>query len=251
MMKIELHERLNDAFEQTPERFHQQVAYALRHPRPVGRRRLRLALAAVLCAALLCGSAVAMDRIGVLTFFSQRLADGPTAVWMKTEGTIVVPDTQHCESALLEMSVRDVYLSADEIAVCVHIAPAQPDAYRLLSETDIGTDGENFDRIWWEGKTMTPEEWLPPGKEMLVVDGRYMEIGGQRVLMSMDWMPEEEGETFLFRAELWQLENEMQLNDDGTLTLLIAANSRVHGGETGETAVLTCCVPIVDEWREE
>lgn len=248
-MRTELYERLDDAFEPTPERFHVQVAHALRHPQPVKRQGVRMALAFMLCAALLCGSAVALDRIGVLYFFTERFADGPTAVWMQTEGTIVVPQRQECQSDMLNMSVRGVYLSADEIAVCVHIAPAQPAYFRLLSETDIGTDGETFDRIWWEGEILTFEEWLPEGKEMLVVSGRYMEIGGQRVLMSMDWVPEETGETFLFTAELWQMADEMQLNDDGTLTIRVAMDSCIYGSGKHETSELVCTVPIVEEWR--
>ena len=82
-MKIELHERLADAFEPTPERFHQQVAYALRQPKPLKQRGLRTAVVFALCIALLCGSAVALDRIGALYFLTQRHADGPTAVWMR------------------------------------------------------------------------------------------------------------------------------------------------------------------------
>ena len=250
-MKIELHERLGDAFEPTPEGFHHQVTNALRHPKPVKRRGLRAAAVFALCIALLCGSAVALDRIGVLYFLTNRHADGPTAVWMRTEGTIVVPDAQQCESSTLNMSVRDVYLSADEIAVCVHIAPMEPESCRLLSQTDIGTDGENFDRIWWNGEILTFEEWLPEGKQMLVVDKQYMEIGTQRVLCSMDWVPEETGETFLFTVERWQLDDDLLLNSDGTLTLRIAVDSYLYGTESRETSILTCTVPIVEEWKEE
>lgn len=250
-MNTELHERLGDAFESTPERFHHQVQYALHHPQSPPKRGLRMAVVCALCIALLCGTAIALDRIGVLYFFTNRMADGPTAVWMKTGGDVVVPASQVCDSALLDMTVRDVYLSADEVAVCVHVAPKDPDAYRLLSETDIGTDGETFDRIWWQGDILTFEEWLPAGKEMLVVSGAWMETGGQRLLMSADWVPEEAGETFLFRAGLWQLEDDLQLNADGTLTIRVAVDSRVYGAESAETSLLTCTVPIVEDWKEE
>lgn len=249
-MRTELYERLDDAFESTPERFHHQVAHALRQPQPVKRRGVRMALVFALCAALLCGSAAALDRIGVLYFFTDRFADGPTEEGMRREGTIVVPERQECQSDMLDMSVRDVYLSADEIAVCMHIAPAQPESYRLLSETDIGTDGETFDRIWWEDDILTFEEWLPEGKEMLVVSGRYMEIGDKRVLCSRDWVPEEAGETFLFTAELWQMD-ELALNDDGTLTIRISVDSHVYGNDSQTTSMLACTVPVEEEWKEE
>lgn len=246
-MNIDLHERLGDAFEPTPERFHHQVACALRQPGHVSKHRLRPVLVLALCAALLCGSAIALDRIGVLYFFSERLADGSTAAWMQNDGDVVVPVSQSCDSQTLDMSVRDVYLSADEIAVCVHIAPKQPEKYRLLSETDIGMDGESFERIWWEGDLLTFDEWLPEGREMLVVSGRYMQAGSQRMLMSSDWVPEEAGETFLFCAELWQLADALEVNADGTLTIRIAVDSRVYGAEGAETSVITCTIPIGKE----
>ncbi|MCI5957190.1 MAG: hypothetical protein MRZ54_09410 [Clostridiales bacterium] len=255
-MKKQPWERLDDAFAPTPQAFHAQVERKLyqvtrgQAADKAPRRGWRLAATLALLAALFCGTALALSRMGVLDFLVGRVADGPTRETL--EGGVTLPVAQSCESDRLVLSVRDVYLDAERLAVCVHIAPKDENAYRLLSETDIGADGETFDRIWWNGKIMTFEEWLPKGKEMLVLSPRWMEIGGQRLLSSYDWVPEEQGETFLFEADLWELDDPAAaLNADGTLTVRVLVSSRVYGAEEADEAALTFTVPAPDGFGKE
>lgn len=237
--------RLDEAFEPTPERFHRQVAQALARPeRAPCRRPARLALALLMLLTLLAGTAWALGRLGVLHFLTERTASAPSADSIAPG--VVEPLSQSCESESLVMLVRDAYIDEEKISLCVHIAPRDPDAYRLLSEIDIGTDGETFDRIWWKGEVLSFEEWLPAGKEMLVVSPRFLEIGEKRMGLSCDWLPEETGETFLLEA-CYGEPFETQ-----TITVRVAVRNWLYGSQTYETASLTCTLPVPEAlWKEE
>lgn len=254
-MKNELWERLDDAFEPTPEKFHNQVErelFTLR-AQEAGRtshRPLRWAVALAAAAVLLAGTALALNRLGVLDFLTGRVVDGPGRE--SVEAGTVTPVSQSCESRTLKMTARDAYMDGETLAVCVHIEPAEPAACRLLSETDIGTDGETFDRIWWDGEILTFDEWLPEGKKMLVVSPKRMEIGGERALMSQDWLPDEQGETFLFQTDLWWADDRTALlNDDGTLTVRVLVLSRIYGEEAEEVSTLSMTLPVPDGFLKE
>lgn len=254
-MKNELWERLDDAFEPTAERFHGQIERELarlrtREADASCHRPVRWAAALAVLIVLLGGAALALSRLGVLNFLTERVADGPDRAGI--EGGVVTPLSQSCESTALVMSARDAYVDEDRLAVCVHIEPVDQDGFRLLSETDIGADGETFDRIWWDGKILSFDEWLPEGKEMLVLSPKRMEIGDRRMGMSQDWLPEEQGETFLFEAELWSIDSRAALlNEDGTLSVRILVSSRIYGGDETEVSTLTVTLPVPDGFLEE
>ncbi len=244
-MNEEWLKRLDDAFEPTPPAFTRQVRQALAHPEPVrAHRPRRLVLAIALVLTLLAGTALALGRLGALYFLTERVAYGPTA--QGVQPWIVEPLSQSCESERLILRVRDAYIDGEKIALCVSAAPRDPDAYRLLCETDIGTDGETFDRIWWNGDILTFEEWLPEGKEMLVVSPRYFELGEKRFGLSSDWLPEEAGETFWLEARYYEpFEAE-------TITVRVAVRDWLYGAQTYETASLTCTLPVPEAlWKEE
>lgn len=237
--------RLDDAFEPTPPAFAQQVRRALTHPERVRARRPRhLVLAVALVLTLLAGTALALGRLGALYFLTERVADGPAA--QAVQPWIVEPISQSCESESLVLRVRDAYVDGEKIALCVSAAPRDPDAYRLLCETDIGADGETFDRIWWNGQILSFAEWLPAGKEMLVVSPRYLELGEKRLGLSSDWLPDETGETFLLEARYG---DPIQAE---TITVRVAVRDWPYGALSYETSYLTCTLPVPEAlWKEE
>ncbi len=246
--------RLDDAFEPTPATFHQAVEQRLMELRAAvpqqrsfaaWRRPLGILIALFL---LLCGVALALDRLGVVYFMTERIMGGaqPQAV----ENHTLLPSAQACNSALLSAEVRDVYLDGETRTVRVHIAPQDPQRYRLLSETDIGTDGEHFDRIWWQGEVLTFDEWLPEGKQMLVVDATRMEIGDKRLLLSQDWVTEAQGETFSFEGDLSRLDAASALNADGSLSVRLLLTYRMYGEDEQETVTITFTLPnAAEHWK--
>lgn len=233
-------DRLDNAFEPTPDRFHRKfdcMLAALRaQPAPKPRRlRMRTAVAVALIAALLCATAFALERLGILYFLTERVAGGMSAE--QAEAGVAPIAWQRCESERLSVAVRDIYMDSERLAVCAHIEPREPDAFRLLSETDIGTDGEHFDRIWWQGKVLSFDEWLPEGKEMLVVSGAVLEIGDTRLPVSVDWVPQDQGETFSFEAELALLGEAPFRENDGMMEATLLIQSHLYGGENEQSTV--------------
>ena len=169
-------DRLDNAFEPTPDRFHRRfdcMLAALRtQPAPKPRRlRMRTAVVVALIAALLCATAFALERLGILYFLTERVAGGMSTE--QAEAGVAPVAWQQCESERLSVAVRDIYMDGERLAVCAHIEPREPDAYRLLSETILGRMASILTRIWWQGKVLSFDEWLPEGKEMLVVSVRY------------------------------------------------------------------------------
>ena len=252
MMKWDdqLLEQLDEAFEPTPEAFHQsfqKTVTELAQERPMGMRRgLRLVLAAALCIVLLCGAALALNRLGVVYFLTERVYNGPESAQVET-GTLQA-QSQSCDSTLVQADVRDLWMQGDRLAICFHLSPKEPERYRLLSETDIGTDGEHFDRIWWNGETFTFDQWLPQGKQMLVISPQYMEIGGQRLPVSTDWLPEDQGETFLMETDLSRIP---EWNKDEVLTVQAVLKASVYGSDVQETVVLSATVQGTKSEKEE
>lgn len=233
-------DRLDNAFEPTPDRFHRRfdcMLAALRaQPAPKPRRlRMRTAVVVALIAALLCATAFALERLGILYFLTERVAGGMSTE--QAEAGVAPVAWQQCESGRLSVAVRDIYMDSERLAVCAHIEPREPDAFRLLSETDIGTDGEHFDRIWWQGKVLSFDEWLPEGKEMLVVSGAVLEIGDTRLPVSVDWVPQDQGETFSFEAELALLGEAPFRENDGMMEATLLIQSHLYGGENEQSTV--------------
>lgn len=233
-------DRLDNAFEPTPDRFHRRfdcMLAALRaQPAPKPRRlRMRTAVVVALIAALLCATAFALERLGILYFLTERVAGGMSTE--QAEAGIAPIAWQRCESERLSVTVRDIYMDSERLAVCAHIEPREPDAFRLLSETDIGTDGEHFDRIWWQGKVLSFDEWLPEGKEMLVVSGAVLQIGDTRLPVSVDWLPQDQGETFSFEARLDLLEEASFRENGGMMEAALLIQSHLYGGENEQSTV--------------
>lgn len=233
-------DRLDNAFEPTPDRFHRKfdcMLAALRaQPAPKPRRlRMRTAVVVALIAALLCATAFALERLGILYFLTERVAGGMSTE--QAEAGVAPVAWQQCESGRLSVAVRDIYMDSERLAVCAHIEPKEPDAFRLLSETDIGTDGEHFDRIWWQGKVLSFDEWLPEGKEMLVVSGAVLQIGDTRLPVSVDWVPQDQGETFSFEAELALLGEAPFKENDGMMEATLLIQSHLYGGENEQSTV--------------
>lgn len=252
MMKWDdqLLEQLDEAFEPTPKVFHQSfqktvTEMTMERPRSI-RRGLRLALAAVLCIVLLCGAALALNRLGVGYFLTERVYNGPESA--AVERNTLQPLSQHCESTLVQADVRDLWMQGERLAICFHLTPKEPERYRLLSETDIGTDGEHFDRIWWNGETYTFDQWLPEGKQMLVISPQYVEIGGQWLPVSTDWLPEEQGETFLMETDLSQI---AEWNKDGMLTVQAVLKASIYDSDVQEMVVLSATVQGTEFGKEE
>ena len=233
-------DRLDNAFEPTPDRFHRRfdcMLAALRaQPAPKPRRlRMRTAVVVALIALLLGATAFALERLGILYFLTERVAGGMSTE--QAEAGVAPVAWQQCESGRLSVAVRDIYMDSERLAVCAHIEPREPDAFRLLSETDIGTDGEHFDRIWWQGKVLSFDEWLPEGKEMLVVSGAVLQIGDTRLPVSVDWVPQDQGETFSFEAELALLGEAPFRENDGMMEATLLIQSHLYGGENEQSTV--------------
>lgn len=233
-------DHLDNAFEPTPDRFHRRfdcMLAALRaQPAPKPRRlRMRTAVVVALIAVLLCVTAFALERLGILYFLTERVAGGMSAE--QAEAGVAPIAWQRCESERLSVTVRDIYMDSERLAVCAHIEPREPDAYRLLSETDIGTDGEHFDRIWWQGEVLSFGEWLPEGKEMLVVSGAVLQIGDTRLPVSVDWVPQDQGETFSFEAELALLGEAPFKENAGMMEAALLIQSHLYGGENEQSTV--------------
>lgn len=233
-------DHLDNAFEPTPDRFHRRFESMLASlqaqpaPKP-WRFRTRTAVAVALIAVLLCVTAFALERLGILYFLTERVAGGMSAE--QAEAGIAPIAWQRCESERLSVTVRDIYMDGARLAVCAHIEPREPDAYRLLSETDIGTDGEHFDRIWWQGEVLSFGEWLPEGKEMLVVSGAVLQIGDTRLPVSVDWLPQDQGETFSFEARLDVLEEAPFRENGGMMEAALLIQSHLYGGENEQSTV--------------
>lgn len=233
-------DRLDNAFEPTPDRFHRRfdcTLAALRaQPAPKPRRfRTRTAVAVALIAVLLCATAFALERLGILYFLTERVAGGMSTE--QAEEGVAPVAWQQCESGRLSVAVRDIYMDSERLAVCAHIEPREPDAFRLLSETDIGTDGEHFDRIWWQGEVLSFGEWLPEGKEMLVVSDAVLQIGDTRLPVSVDWLPQDQGETFSFEARLDLLEEVPFKENAGMMEATLLIQSHLYGGENEQSTV--------------
>ena len=247
-MTAENVKRWKDPYEPTPEGFHIRVEntlQSLQRKEPAAAPRIRARRAVVLAMLLLAlaGAAYAGSRLGVLDFLTNRICNGPAAE--EIQPGITQDFHAESESAVLDLDARDLYQSEEKFSLCLHISPKEPERYRMLYETDIGADGEHFDRIWWNGKQLSFAEWLPEGKQMLVLSVRKMTVGGVAVPVSMDWLPEEQGETFLLEAP-WERARSQNaaVNPDGTVTIRLELETNVYEAGQPQTSTLTLRVPV-------
>ena len=112
--------RLNDPYEQTPESFHlrvEQTLGELRRAEPPKRYARRLSLAVVLGVVLLIGTALALESMGVLHFFTQRYEQPIDAQ------TIIQPTSQSCDSKLLDATLRDAYWDGETLSISLNVHP--------------------------------------------------------------------------------------------------------------------------------
>ena len=93
--------QLDQAYEPTPDDFHQAVRRRLTSPGEQRKKAfpVRAALIAALCAALLAGTALALDKLGVLYFLTWRIAGGHDAAIV--EQNVALPVRQTCDSDFL------------------------------------------------------------------------------------------------------------------------------------------------------
>jgi hypothetical protein len=222
---------LRDPFELTPDGFHCRVEQRLGELRLITRspHRVRRRMAALIaCAALLCGAALALERVGVLHFLNTRIWLGREAI----QSNVAQPTSQSCDSELLDAELRDAYWDGERLSICLHVRPKGD--YAFYMETDVGQDGESFDRIWWKGEILPLKEWLA-GRQAIRLGLPGLLVDGEPVSCSWDWVQEEQGETLLVQGEAGDLTKGAEL----TLTL----KSRMMGTDIAEKATLTVTLP--------
>ena len=230
--------RLNDPFEPTPEDFHRRIEHKLNElqrahapaPRP---RRWVIVLAA--CLILFSGTALALRQFGVLDFLTTRIEGGGDIA----ADNIVAPIAQSCDSELLTVEVRDAYWDGETLSIAVSVKSTN-DHCAFYMETDVGTDGEHFDHIWWNGNILPLDEWLA-GRQAIMLYLPDMTIGDTSVSNSWDWAADEQGQTLLIQAEATDMTHQTEL------TVLL--HSVVVGTDTAEEATLHATLPAMT--REE
>ena len=224
--------RMLDPYEPTPEGFHRGVERKLNELRRANgpaRRSHRWVAALAACVVLLCGTAFAVERMGVLYFLTERVYRGDPV----DAAVIVQPVSQSCDSALLNVVVRDAYWDGETLSLTVSIQPKGD--YAFYTETDRGCDGESFDKIWWNGEILPYEEWLA-GRQPLMLRPPYkMKINGKGVRQSWDWVQSGQGVEMLLEGEADDLTQGAEL----TFTL----ESVLEGTDTTEQATLTVQLP--------
>lgn len=244
---------LNNAFEPTPEGFHNRLESHLsilrgqEATKPTRKRARWLSLA--LAGALLLGAtAFAANRLGVLYFLTERTS-APADANQVLERT-VSPIAQSYESDVLTGEIRDAAFMGDMFSICVHVSPKDPEAYALLCEIDIGTDGEHADWVWWKGNVYESlAEWTPPGKQALVVSLPDLKLGGYGMAWSWDWVPEEDGLTFMMEVDVSDMEilHGITLPDliqaDGTVGVTLTTDSLVDGAGDPYLTTITGAIP--------
>ena len=224
--------RLNDPFEPTPEVFHlrvEQTLGELRRSTSPKRYARRLALASVAAAALLLGTAFALENLGMLHFFTQRYEQPIDAQ------TIVQPTSQSCDSKLLDATLRDAYWDGKTLSISLNVSPKDANT-AFYTETDVGADGESFDKIWWKGEILSFDAWRD-GHKTIELQLPNVAADVPCRLQSWDWVQDEQGETLLIelRAE--------DMTRGATMTVTL--ESRVLDTNETETAALTATLPAM------
>lgn len=222
---------MQDPFEPTPLAFHNRVEQKLSELQRNEKRVVRSYRRAVILAAalLICGTALALENLGVLHFFTHRYE------WSIDAETIVQPTAQSCDSSLLNAVLRDAFWDGETLSIAMHIEPKDASTAFYI-ETDVGTDGESFDKIWWKGEILPFEEWRNGRKTIeLLLPNVTANVPCE--LWSWDWVQDEQGETMLITL------NAEDMTQGATLT--IALESRVSDTDQTETATLTAVLPAM------
>lgn len=236
-----------DPYEPTPEGFHIRVENTLRSLQKKENAavpRIPVRRAVVLAALLLtlAGAAYAGSRLGVLDFLTTRIWNGPAAE--DVQPGITQDFRAESESAVLHLDARDLYQNEEKFSLCVHISPKEPERYRLLYETDIGADGEHFDRIWWNGKQLSFDEWLPGGQADAGAfrpadDRRRRDRARQHGLAAGGAGRDLPAGSTVGTAR----SQNATVNPDGTVTIRLELETDVYGIGQPQTSTLTLQVP--------
>ena len=207
-----------------------QVLHLAQAGARLARRRLSASLALGLALVLTACAAFAASWHGVSYFLENRTTQPQTL----REEAVVQPLAQRCDSRLLMAEAVDACVSDGVFSMTLHVRAAS-DAQVLCMETDVGTDGERFDMIWWNSEVQPLETWRA-GREVL-------QLGlptGSMPFDSFDWVQDQEGETLLVQC---RCPDEAFLQNGGDVVLrLITTN--LQTGET-EHAALTVTLPAM------
>lgn len=181
-------------------------------------RRLTAALILVAVVMLTTAVAVATNWLGVKYFLTERNSV-PVEV---QEAYIVHPTQQSFDSERMDLQVGDAYWYADpfgdRLSLTLH-ADVKDSAKPFCIEIDIGTDGESFDMIWWQGEIIPVAQWLA-GRDGYVMDiSVKSSLGGRDYLQSVDYVHEEQGVTLLL-----EMRNIPDLSEGAELTLMVSSN---------------------------
>lgn len=228
----------NDPYEPTPDGFHlrvEQTLVKLVRAEPPKRYARRLVLITAIVAVLLIGTALALESLGVFHFFTQRYSQPIDAQ------TIVQPTSQSCDSELLSATLEDAYWDGETLSISLNVHPQDSDA-AFYTETDVGTDGESFDKIWWKGEILSFNEWRG-GRKTIELILPFVTADVPCKLKSWDWMQDEQGETLLIEL------NAADMTQGATLTVTL--QSRVLDTDETETATLTATLPTMTKGEEQ
>ena len=171
------------------------------HEAPLRRRprKLTVALVALIVLMLSTAAAVATNWLGVRYFLTERLAL-PVPV---EDAYVVQPVSQPFDSERLSMRATDAYWYesryGDRLDITIHADVKDPEK-AFCMDTDIGTDGESFDMIWWHGDILPVADWLAGREGYKLYLTLSLQIDGQSYWGSLDWVHEEQGMTMLIEV---------------------------------------------------
>ena len=249
----EMQRYLDTAFAPTPEVFQSCVEQQLislqtqETAQPIRRTRWVLLVAALV---LLIGmTAFAASRLGVLYFLTERLHVPRDAALIEQQR--VSPIRQSYESEFFTAEIRDAAFLGDDFTICVYVAPKDPASFALLSEQDIGTDGEHMDWVWHSGKIFRSlAEWTPSGKQALVAHMPQIKLGGYTLLGSCDYVPEGEGIAFILEVDvstmdiLYDVFVQDLVQPDGTIEVSVTVQSFIDGSGEADNALIAGTIPF-------
>ena len=230
---------MQDPFEPTPIPFHNRVEQKLselqRKEKPAV-RSYRWVVVGAVTLALLCGTALALEHLGVLHCPPARSSPGAPV----GAAALLQPTQQQCDSELLDATVQDAYWDGETLSISLHVAPKGD--YAFYTETDRGRDGENFDLIWWNGSILPFEEWKA-GREALLLKLPKFLNGTKDITSSWDWVQNEQSETMLLQGHC----------DDLTQGATLAIEMECLLEDRGETelSTLTFTLPPMKKGEPE
>lgn len=197
---------------------YQRILNSAREEPPRRRmRKLTVALVALAVLVLSAAVAVATNWLGVRYFLTERLAR-PVPV---EAAYVVSPAVRSFDSERFALEVMDAYWYADarcdRLDVTMHIDVKDP-SLAFCFETDIGTDGESFDLIWWDNGPIPVTQWLD-GRIGYVLDimGETL-INGRVYYGGIDYIWEEQGLTLLV-----ELRDPPDLSEGGVITVNVGS----------------------------